>query len=464
MRLMYARVPALASLLLFGACTADRFPVGDLDGLGQGGVGSGGAPGAGGAIATGGAPGAGGAVATGTGGIVATGTGGVLATGGTSPGGGAGGKVPGQGGTASDTGGSGGQIGSGGGSGGPPPGCTIAAAALPVRPLAISSEQVADRLARFLRGDRADVGLVQQAAAATTSADVVALARKMVERGEAQVGIDALVNRWLELDEVRTATADAEVAVFANTELRTSMRQETVLFMNNLMATRATLADLFSAPYAFVDARLADLYGLPPGSMGFNQVNTDPAQRFGLLTQASFLFSRPRASARGKWVRSKLLCQEVPPPPELTNFPPVMPGSGETYRAALQRSLANPACAACHALMDPVGFAFENYDPLGRYRTTDHGAPIDASGTIVSFTGNQEIKFTGALELSRSLASSCDVQSCVAQVFLSQAVGGALRDSDQSSKAELAAAWAAAGFELRELLVLTTGTRSFLAP
>jgi hypothetical protein len=248
-------------------------------------------------------------------------------------------------------------------------------------------------------------------------------------------------------------------------DLRASMRQETALFMRDVLTKPgATIATMLSAPYSFVDPRLAALYGLPAAAGGFNLVATDPAQRSGLLTQASFLSIKPHATARGAWVLKKLLCLEILPPLASIDMPPVMPGPGQTYREAYQQTLTNPACAACHTTVDPPGFAFENYDPLGRYRVTDNGKPIDASGVIASFSDNQEIRFVNALDMGRQLAQSCDVQSCMAQVFLGQAVGGALRDSDAPSTAELMAAWVAAGFELRELLVLTTGTPSFLAP
>jgi hypothetical protein len=440
MRLIRASVPALTSLLLWGACNSDRFLVGDLDFD----AGAGGAVATGGTSATGGSPGAGGTVATGG-----------------APG--AGGEGSGKGGAMASASG-----GAGGDGGGPAAdgGTAILAcgpAPLPVRTLAISAEQVADRLARFLRGDRADNDLIQRATAAATNADVVALARTLLDDGTAQPALERLLTGWLELDHVTTVTPDPEVASLVDADLRASMREETRRFMMDVLRTRgSTLATMLTAPFTYVNDRLSVLYGLP-APVGWTRVATDPAQRAGLLTQASFLFTKPRATGRGAWLHDKLLCQQVPPSPPNTIFPPVMQGPTETYREAHERSLDQAVCAACHSVIDPPGFAFENYDPIGRYRATDHGKPIDSSGVLFG-RENQEIRFTSALDMDVQLAASCDVQSCLAQVFLSQALGGALRESDESSQKELVAAWAAAGFELRELLVLATGTRSFLAP
>jgi hypothetical protein len=139
---------------------------------------------------------------------------------------------------------------------------------------------------------------------------------------------------------------------------------------------------------------------------------------------------------------------------------PVTPGT--TYRQRLERATADPACLACHRLVDPPGFSLESLDALGRFRTVDNGQPVDASGTIM--LDGRTVRFTGAVELGRALATSCDVRLCTARRWLEHALGRSLGDTDEASVREVAAAFAASGFDLRELLVAIVQTQAFLAP
>jgi hypothetical protein len=140
----------------------------------------------------------------------------------------------------------------------------------------------------------------------------------------------------------------------------------------------------------------------------------------------------------------------------------LQPVPGGTYRESLQASLSNPACAACHTYVDGPGFAFENYDPIGRFRTLDNGKPIDASGRLAG-TMMGDLAFMDARDLARLLPQSCEVQMCMAQVFLSHAVLDPA-PNDSFSYNEVLRAFAASGFNLAELLVLVTGSHGFASP
>jgi hypothetical protein len=177
---------------------------------------------------------------------------------------------------------------------------------------------------------------------------------------------------------------------------------------------------LLDARFTFVDERLARHYGLS----GAGRVELDGKQRAGLLTQASVLTTtslpnRTSPVARGAWVLSRLLCAPPPPPPP--DVPPLpeqemqAPASG---RALLEAHRKDPACAACHRLIDPIGLGLENYDAIGRWRDQDQGVAIDATGELPDGA-----RFAGAVELGAILARDPRVAGCVARNLFTYAVG-----------------------------------------
>ena len=164
-----------------------------------------------------------------------------------------------------------------------------------------------------------------------------------------------------------------------------------------------------------MNAELATFYGVtPPTGTGFQKVMLDPLQRAGIVTQPAILASNAKPNQtspvlRGKFVREQLLCQQLPSPPAnlVIMVPQVTPGSTTRQRFAMHESQSS--CAACHKLMDGMGLGFEQYDPLGRWRTTDQGLPIDASGTIVA-TDDIDGDFVGGVALAQKLASSSETR------------------------------------------------------
>lgn len=224
---------------------------------------------------------------------------------------------------------------------------------------------------------------------------------------------------------------------------------------------------LLTAPYTFVNEQLASFYGIT-GITGdaFQRVDLDPTRRAGLLTQASFLAStsppeRTSPTRRGLLVLQKLLCRPAPmPPPEIPSFPPVDPTSGATTRQRLEQETASPACAGCHQMVDPLGFAFEHYDAQGRYRETENGTPIDATGSLETSDGS--VEFNGAIELAALLAGSSEAEHCFVQNWMTFAHGRELTEADACSRRTAEAAFAKANGNVRELLVALTQTDAFL--
>ena len=243
-------------------------------------------------------------------------------------------------------------------------------------------------------------------------------------------------------------------------------RQETEHFLEDVVWNGAgDLATIFTAPYTFVNEALATFYGIP-GVTGdaFQKVNLDTARRSGLLTQASILTlttpgSRTDPVVRGKWVYTKILCGKVDdPPPDVPELPEPVPGQSVRDRLALHRAAAE--CAGCHVLMDPIGFAFENFDGVGLWRDTENGVAIDTSGEIAESDVAGPIN--GVLELSQRVAQSRDVRNCYAGRFMTYAYGRAITSNDSCSRAALETAFEQAQGNIKELMLAVTQTDGFL--
>ena len=173
---------------------------------------------------------------------------------------------------------------------------------------------------------------------------------------------------------------------------------------------------------------LARLYGVPaPAGDGLRPVDLPAGERAGLLTQAGLLsvHALPDQSSpvhRGKMVREQILCDQMPPqPPNLMVTPPEVDPRRPTRERFAQHA-EDPACSGCHRLMDPIGFGFEAYDGIGRFRASDGGRPVDASGEIVD-TRDADGPFRGARELAERLAGSRDVRDCAATQWYRFAFG-----------------------------------------
>lgn len=243
-------------------------------------------------------------------------------------------------------------------------------------------------------------------------------------------------------------------------------RRETEAFVDDVVWNGdGRLATLFTAPYTFLNEKLAAVYGIP-GITGdaLRKVTLDPARRGGLLTQPSILSmttpgSRTDPVVRGKWVFTKLMCGAVAdPPPDIPVLPEPAPGLSVRDRLAQHR--ASPACQGCHRLMDPIGFGFERYDGMGQWRDTDNALPIDSSGELA--TSDVAGPFDGVVELGRKLSQSKDVQSCFVGGWLTFAYGRAETENDACTRASLEDAFEKSGGRIPELLLALTQTDAFL--
>jgi mono/diheme cytochrome c family protein len=306
----------------------------------------------------------------------------------------------------------------------------------------VSDLELASRLSFFLWSSIPDDELLE-----------VASRKRLSERGILQQQVRRLygdprarralvenfAGQWLELRNIREHTPDPDIFEEFDENLRDAMRRETELFIDSQLSADRSVVDLLNADYTFVNERLARHYGIP-GVYGerFRRVPLGAAQdhRKGLLGQASLLTvtsypNRTSPVLRGKWVLGNFLGAPPPPPPPDVNATlndKDESGRFVSVRARLEEHRRNPVCANCHAPMDPLGFALENFDPMGRWRTTAEGnSAIDASGALVDGS-----RFEGPAGLrSILLARREQFITTVTEKLLSYALGRRLEAFDQ---------------------------------
>lgn len=325
---------------------------------------------------------------------------------------------------------------------------------------------VASRLSYFIWGSMPDQQLFDAAAAGKLSADedIAAQARRMLADSKAKDNAAAFFREWLEIDQIAELPKDAATYPDYKDDLKAALVDETEAFAQSVLFDGGgKLETLLSADYSFENSLLGKVYGNSASGTTLVKTPLDTSQRLGLLTHPSFLTlaGSPNGSnpvKRGKAVYTKLLCGDLPPPPP--NVPPAKPPSaGGTTRQRFTEHDQNECARGCHLLMDPIGYAFEHYDGIGRYRTMDNGQPVDSTGSI-TIDGAAK-PFADAIELTKILATSDTVRSCFAKQWFRFAVGRTETDADAVSLAAVSAAFAKNDFDMRDLAPAIATSRSF---
>ena len=274
----------------------------------------------------------------------------------------------------------------------------------------LTDVELASRLSFFLWSSIPDQELLDAASrgALRNPASLEQQVRRMLRDPRAAALVDNFAGQWLHLRNMRVATPDPRMFPDFDENLRDAFERETELFLASQLREDRGVLDLLRADYTFVNERLARFYGIPNvyGSH-FRRVTVTDPNRVGLLGHGSILTvtsysTRTSPVLRGKWLLENVLgAPPPPPPPNVPDLDLAKGASGETPRSVRQRlevHRKSPACASCHAVMDPLGFALENFDGVGKWRTRDEGQAIDASGVLLDGT-----KFTGAAEFRRVL-------------------------------------------------------------
>ena len=289
------------------------------------------------------------------------------------------------------------------------------AGAAPGSPYRVPDIELASRLSFFLWSSIPDDELLDLAAAGTLhQPDVIeAQTRRMLADPRAEALVENFAGQWLYLRNVRALTPDEDLFPDFGEALRRAFQRETELFFGSVLREDRSVLDFLTADYTFVNERLARHYGMPNvyGSH-FRRVSLPDPSRRGLLGHGSILAAtayptRTSPVLRGKWVLENLLGTPPPlPPPDVPSLEETTgDGAALSMREAMEQHRANPVCASCHRLMDPPGFALEQFDAVGRYRTRNEAnTPIDASGVLPDGT-----VFEGAAGLREALLDRPDL-------------------------------------------------------
>ncbi|HYJ10935.1 MAG TPA: DUF1592 domain-containing protein [Polyangiaceae bacterium] len=324
---------------------------------------------------------------------------------------------------------------------------------------------VASRLSYFIWGSMPDDALFEAAASGklATEADIAAQATRMFAHDKAREAAIAFFGEWLELDLLTQLPKSGEDYPEYDEQLKDAMTSGSDAFAAHVLFDGGgKLETLLTADFSFSNGELSEVYGGSATGTGLSKSMLDTTQRLGLLTQPAFLTltGSPDGSnpvKRGKAVYEKLLCGVLPPPPP--NVPPAKPASaGGTTRERFAEHGENECARGCHVFMDPLGFAFEHYDGIGRYRTMDNGKAVDAASSLT--LDGVEKPFANALELVQILASSETVRECFAKQWFRFAVGREDTEGDAASLAAIATAFASSEHDMRSLVPAIAQARS----
>jgi len=307
----------------------------------------------------------------------------------------------------------------------------------------LNEYELASRMSYFLWSSMPDDELFALAAKGQLRANLSAQIRRMLKDPKSSALIDNFAGQWLQLRAMDNVAPDPATFPDFDEALRSAMTKETQLFFNAIVQEDRSVLDFIDADFTFVNGRLAKHYGIP-GVTGeeFQRVSLAGSSRGGVITQASVLTitsypARTSPVQRGKWVLENLLDAAPPPPPP--NVPALAEGKEltGTLRHRMEEHRSNPACAACHAQMDGIGFALENFDATGAWRTQDASHdPIDAAGTLPG-----GVSFNGPVELRRILLDRRDeFVDCLVGKMLTFALGRGLESYDRRTTDAIAAA------------------------
>jgi hypothetical protein len=320
--------------------------------------------------------------------------------------------------------------------------------------------ELATRLSFLLWSSIPDQALLDAAAAGklSTEAQITAQAARMLDDDRARGANYHFYEQWFGISLLQTATKDPSAYPSFNEGLRSSMFEETRRFVDHVVWDEdAKLSTMLTAPYSFVNKSLGLLYGVPAPSNDQTYVQTElnPDERSGILTQASVLAAYAGSNEsspvkRGKWVRTRMLCQDLPAPPANV---PVLPeiAEGVSTRERFAMHTSSPTCAGCHKLIDGLGFGLEAYDGIGSFRTKDHGVAVDSSGSLVST--DVDGSYDGGPELASILASSEQVRDCAVTQWFRYTQGRREDREDACSLQALKTSFAKNDGDLRQLLL-----------
>jgi hypothetical protein len=326
--------------------------------------------------------------------------------------------------------------------------------------------ELASRLSYFIWASMPDQTLFDAAASNKlgTPAELEAQAKRMLADPKARETVAGFADEWLNLDQVAERPKDPAIYPEWKDDLKAAMTAELDSFISSVTTDGdGKLSSLLTATNTFVNQPLAALYGIS-GVTGtaMKPMGLDGNQRSGLLTRAGFLTVTGATDGshpvkRGRRIYERLLCGQLPTPP--ADVPPAAPASaGGTTRQRFEVHDKNDCAKGCHGIMDPLGFAFEHYDGIGKYRTMDNGGVVDSSGTL-DLDGKSHT-FKDARDISQLLAASPTTARCFATQWMRYTFKRFETEADRASLDAMTAALGN-GNNIRDMLVALAGARSF---
>ncbi len=303
-----------------------------------------------------------------------------------------------------------------------------------------------------------------------TAEQIEAQIRRLLDDPRADQAFHEFLSQWLRFDRVLSATRDRRRYREFNAEIAAAMVEETQRLFDHLVKHDRNFMEFFTADYTFVNAPLARLYGLPEPKSDFERVSYPPGSgRAGVLGHGTFLVSTSKPAetsptSRGLFVRNQLMAQEIAPPPPGVNS--VLPELAEdkplTNRQRLEVHLNSEACANCHRMVDPIGFAFEQYDAIGAFhekvqfqfgtREKPVSKELDVD-TTAFIQGMPNSEFSQPRELGRLLAESETSQRCIVKQYFRYAMGREETAADAPTIDAVVSRFRQSGFSFREMVV-----------
>lgn len=334
--------------------------------------------------------------------------------------------------------------------------------------VALTPYEMASRLSYLLWNTMPDDALFAAAADGSlgTPEGIDAQARRMLADPRAHAAIVDFHRQWLRFDKMNGLTKDATMFPSFGPNTVASMQSSAEKFVEGVFFGDGMLNTLLTDHNAWVNDDLAPIYGVPSPGPNLTLVSVDAAQRSGILTNAGLMagFAHQTSDSpvlRGVFVLDRIMCMPSPPPPPNVPPPPAPDAANpHTTRDRFAQLHEQGTCASCHHTIDGVGFGFEHYDAIGKWRTTDMGFPVDSSGWL-SGSGDLQGNFDGAVELGQKLAASSQVQTCVASQWTRYALGVDSTGIDAATVAPIATAFASSGGNMRELVVAVTNSDAF---
>ncbi len=326
----------------------------------------------------------------------------------------------------------------------------------------VDEATLAERLSYFLWSAPPSSKIREMAQKGELRKNLPAVVKSMITDWEAQAMRDNFAGQWLQLRDTDLINPSKKLVPGFEGGESYDMRRETQLFFDHILQKNLSIIDFLNADYTFVNKRLAKLYDLPnvgnfKNKNEFKQVSLAGTPRGGVLTQGSILAitanpTRTNIVRRGKFVLESIL--GFSPPPQPGDVPPLdeqkVRQGHQTLRQQFEEHRKATSCAGCHALLDPIGFALENYDLIGRWRTQDHNLPVDTAGTWIrgqQFKNLQEFREIMVRDMKG------DFVRCLAENLLTYSLGRGLEYSDRPAVKEIVRRTEAADYRFQDMII-----------